>query len=140
MKKIYLLLFLPVVAVMALSCDRKNRDEAIAVGDNYMTAFMMVNVPEMAKYSAPNIAEDFLKHYREDSTGHHHKLREAFTKKVNKFTLDKHETDIKRDMAELVYMVSAEGEKMMWAKVELDMMKVEGQWMITDIDIDYPND
>lgn len=139
MKKIYLLL-MPVLALTVLSCSQKSRDEAVAVGNTYMDAFMKVDVQQMANYSVPKIAEEFRKNHREDTTGYHNILRQEFMKRGDGYVLDRRATEIEKNRAELVYRINAKESNVLWATVELDMVKIDGKWTITDIDVDYPND
>ena len=139
MKKIYLLL-LPALAFTLLACNQKSRSEAVAVGNAYMDTFMKADVMEMANYSEPKIAEEFRRKHREDTTGYRNILMQEFMKRGDSYVLDDRETEIKSNEAEIVYRINSRESNVLWATVELDMIKIAGKWTISEIDVDYPND
>ena len=140
MKKVYLLLLMPLLAFTMFSCNQKSRSEAIAIGNSYMDNLMKADVMEMANYSEPKIAEEFRKNHMGDTTGYRNILMQEFMKRGDSYVLDDRETEIKSNEAELVYRINSKENNVLWASVELDMIKIDGKWTISEIDVDYPND
>lgn len=138
MKRIYLIAIVSVFSLVCFSCRSSNRDQAISVGNKYMDAFMRVDPLEMAKFASPGIAGEFRMNHRRDSTGYHDMLREEFGKMGNTYVLDERASDIEKNEAELIYRIKQQDRDIVWATVELEMSRLDGKWLITDVDVDYP--